>query len=180
MNIELDLPQGRAWLWLWLLIIGLPLTIMVGALVALHLSPGGAPAFTSLLVLPPILVIAAVLHVFMHRQRAWVEDGVLHVVSTFYHRRIPLADLDLERARVLSLLEQPQRKPWLRTNGFAIPGMISGWYRTRDWRKVFAAYGDPSRVLCIDTGDYLLMLGAKSPTGALDTLRRARETVRRP
>jgi hypothetical protein len=179
MNVELDLPQGHAWLWLWLLIFGLPTLIIVGTLVAVHPSPGGAPAFTALLVLPPILLIAATLHVFMHRQRAWIEDGVLHVVSTFYHRRIPLADLDLERARVLSLLEQPQWKPWLRTNGFAIPGMISGWYRLRDWRKAFAAYGDPSRVLCIDTGAYLLMLGARSPTDALEALRRARDEVHR-
>jgi hypothetical protein len=175
-NIELDLPQQRAYPWLWALTLFIP--IFVFGLVWL-LDDGTAPVHLILLIgLVPVVAIVLLLQLAMRRQRAWVEDGVLHVVSTFYHRRIALASLDLDGARVLSLREQPQWKPWLRTNGFALPGMISGWYRLPQWRKAFAAYGDPDRVLCMDAGDYVLLLGAAHPTATLDKLRQASETAR--
>lgn len=175
-EIELNLPQPRAYVWLLVLALAIPLLVLGGITLFDHED---AP---TLLIwgmgLTPVALITMTLAWAMRRQRAWIDSGVLHVVSTFYHRRIPLAKLDLDAARTVNVREHPEYRPRLRSNGFAVPGMVSGWYRLKGWKKAFAAYGDPSRVLCIDTGDFLLMLGVEHPQSALDRLRRAREGKR--
>ena len=170
--IELDLPQPRAYVWLWLIAMLLPVLVIGGLLLFGPEEVRTAP--TALMGLLPVAAITAVLHGFMRRQRAWIEAGVLHIVTTFYHRHVPLSALNLDDARVHSLPNHPRWRPWLRSNGFAVPGMVSGWYRLPQWRKAFAAYGDPERVLCIDAGEFALLLGVAHPQSALDKLRRAR------
>jgi hypothetical protein len=176
-SIELDLPQPQAYPWLWGLTLIAPAVVMAGVLAIAARDPNLPLPLITALTLAPLALIAALLHWTMRRQRAWVEDGTLHVISTFYHRRIPLRALDLGQARIVNLREQQQWRPWLRTNGFAVPGMTSGWYRLPQWRKAFAAYGNPERVLCVDAGDHVLLLGVEYPQSTLDKLRRAQESA---
>jgi hypothetical protein len=94
------------------------------------------------------------------------------VVTTFYRQRLALSQLQLDRARVIELGEHPELRPWLKSNGFALPGFRSGWFRTRGFKKLFLATAGGGRLLWLPTtrGDALL-LQPQRPEALLERLR---------
>lgn len=92
------------------------------------------------------------------RQRVLLHDGLLEVRATFLTRRVPLAALRLEAARVLALSEHTGFKPALKLLGFGYPGFHAGDYRTRDGHKAFCLItGDRVLAVPLDDGGWLLL-----------------------
>ncbi|HJY34965.1 MAG TPA: hypothetical protein VJ260_08940, partial [Vicinamibacterales bacterium] len=118
------------------------------------------------------LAICLLLDRMLRRQRLRLDGNGLEVVTTFYRQRLALSQLQLDRARVIELGEHPELRPWLKSNGFALPGFRSGWFRTRGFKKLFLATAGGGRLLWLPTtrGDALL-LQPQRPEALLERLR---------
>lgn len=107
------------------------------------------------------------------RREASYDGQRLRVKATWYTRASPLADFRLDQARVVDLREHTEFKPFLKTNGLAMPGLAAGHFRLRDLRKAFCLVTDPARVLVLPHADgRLWLLSLQHPQAVLDILRR--------
>ena len=115
--------------------------------------------------------VAAIATAFK-RHRIEVADGMVTVIAGWHRSRLGLAELRLDGARVGALDEDPGWKPWLKSNGMAVPGFRAGWFRTRGFQRVFACITDGERVLWIPTArKHALLLQAARPQELLARLR---------
>ena len=90
----------------------------------------------------------------------------------FHRRRLTLAELRLDQARVIDLAERTGFKPALRSNGTSLPGFHSGWFRLRNRSRAFVAIAGGSRVLWLPTTrGYDLLLQPPQPQALLQHLR---------
>jgi hypothetical protein len=109
----------------------------------------------------------------MRRRSVLIDGQQLVVRAAFYTRRLPLADLDLDAARVVDLDEHPDLRPTLRTNGFSLPGYHAGHYRIGLSQRAFCLLTDRRRVLRLPERDgRLLLLSLERPQALLEALRR--------
>jgi len=104
-----------------------------------------------------------------------VQPGWLAIQGGPYGRRIALADLELDRARVVDLAAEPDLRARWKTNGAALPGLAMGWFRLKDKSKALLFVTDRSRVLHLPTRlGWNLQLSTEDPAALLASLRRAR------
>lgn len=165
-------PPARA----WLALVGLGGLLPLLALgTAALLDPGartGLGAAWPVLVLAPLLL--AGLSWAMRRRRVELRHGVLDVRAAMYRKQVPVARLDLARARVVDLAERTELRPLLKTNGMALPGFHAGHFRLRGkLGKAFCLVTDRQRVLWLPLqgeGQQLL-LSVVQPQALLDALR---------
>lgn len=157
--------------WLFLMLIGLIGPITIG-LVFLT-SPSAQHDALALGLVALLSLVIVILLLLAARRRAVALDGaVLDVRATFYRRRIPLAEIDLGRARVIDLRERPELRPWLKTNGFAMPGLAAGNFRDRQKNRLFCLVTAP-RVLSLPLHDGCwVLVSFERPAAALEHLRR--------
>ena len=108
----------------------------------------------------------------MNRKRAFDDLAGIEVATSFYRRRMVWPELRLEDARIVSLGEHPELKPALKSNGYALPGFRSGWFRTRKLAKVFVATAGGDRVLWIPTTrGFDLLLQPRNPAATLERMK---------
>lgn len=173
----------------------LPLAITLVALLAAA-SGFGAPAgaeprlvdgswpltFASALGLCAAIVVPTwwILDRLIRRHALTLEGATLVVRSTVFRCTAPLADIDLEHARVVDLAEHPDLRPGVKTAGYALPGFRGGWfYSLRRRRKVFVAVADGRWKLWLPTrGTHDLLLEPRDPRAALERLRELAPTTR--
>jgi len=68
--------------------------------------------------------------------------------------------------------EHPESRPLLKTSGVSLPGFRSGWFRSRNFSKLFVAVSGGSRLLRIPTRrGYTLLLQPCDPGALLARLR---------
>jgi hypothetical protein len=165
-------PRARGWL--FVLVVVLPL-VLIG-LVELSDGTGAGAALAwraAVAVAGFCLLLWGALATLLRRHRLSLDAGMLEVATTFYSRRLEIADLDLDRARAVRLDERPELRPMLRTNGFAIPGFRSGWYRLRNGDRALVATAGGEHVLWIPTAaGHDLVLQPTDPQALLDRLRK--------
>jgi hypothetical protein len=180
--LQLVPASGRSRAWLFALTIGLPVLVtMIG--VARGHAPTGeslwgtgnrdADALIAMFFVAAItFAIALFLDRMLKRHRLQLDADGIEVVTTFYRQRFAFADLGIAAARVVRLDEHPELKPVLKTNGYALPGFRSGWFRLRNWQKAFVATGDGERVLWLPTTrGFGLLLQPRDPQRLLERLR---------
>lgn len=179
---QLEPAAARAQWLLFALVVALPLGLVLvlpeaGRDASLPLS-GFAQDHPLLLKASALLVVLlvvgglfALLWWMMRRHRMVMDQAGLDLVTSFYRRRLAWPDLRLEQARVVSLGEHPELKPALKSNGYAMPGFRSGWFRTRKLSKVFVATAGGDRVLWIPTTQgYDLLLQPRNPQATLQRM----------
>lgn len=166
-------PPAYAWLWLAGMGVLLPLGIVVG----MHLS--GEQLRTAEIV--PVLVIVplvfAMLLAAMKRRAVELHDGVLEVRAALFRQRVAVAQLDLERARVVDLAERTELRPVVKTGGMSLPGFHAGRFRLREkFGKAFCLLTDRHRVLWLPLrdGKDQLLLSLEQPQAVLDALKASR------
>ncbi|PKL94659.1 MAG: hypothetical protein CVV18_08255, partial [Gammaproteobacteria bacterium HGW-Gammaproteobacteria-8] len=142
--LALSPPGALTWL-----VLGL--TVFLGPVIIgfmLLFLPGAREQLLTLcLVAGLTAMFGVVLLLVAMRRSVQLENAVLDIRATLYRRRIGLREIELEQARVIDLREHPEYRPWLKTNGFAVPGLAAGHFRDR--RK--------NRVFCLVTGPKTLM-----------------------
>ena len=120
-----------------------------------------------------VLVIAWIaLDRLVQRHRLTIDAAGIGVTTTLYRQRLAWSDLDLSSARVVEMDEHPESRPLLKTSGVSLPGFRSGWFRSRDFSKLFVAASGGSRLLRIPTREgYTLLLQPGDPVALLARLR---------
>jgi hypothetical protein len=104
-----------------------------------------------------------------------VEPGALVIRGGPYGRRLPLAELDLERARAVDLTRERDLQPRWKTNGASLPGLQQGWFRLRNKSKALLFVTDRTRVLHVPTTrGWDLEVSVEDPGALLAALRKAR------
>src|SRR5690606_15099474 len=166
----------RAHAWLFALVVALPMAFIV--VLELAGGSGVAEGGTTLAwraaagVAGFCVLLWAALALLVRRHRLRLGAGGLEIATTFHGRRMDLADLDLDAARVVDLDDRPEFRPMLRTNGLAVPGFRSGWYRLRNGHRALVATAGGRRLLWIPTAaGHDLLLQPGNPQALLDRLR---------
>lgn len=185
-RLQLERVSGRSRLWLLLLTVVLPVSL---SLVLPLLAGGDNPAarfidhslaasrwldqlFGSLLVAAITSLIWFLLDRLARRHRLQFNAGGLEIVTTFYRQKLAFPELQLEAARVISIDEHPELKPMLKSNGMALPGFRSGWFRSRAFKKLFVATAGGGQLLWLPTSrGHALLLQPRQPRILLQRLR---------
>ena len=180
---QLDPAPTRARLWLAALAVVLPLVI-AGTALGVSVASGeerdlvaDSLALTIAGTLAAIVLIgggvALVVARAMRRHHVVLDTDGIEVATTFYTRRLAWGELRLDEARVVDLDEHTQLKPLWKTNGAALPGFRSGWFRLRNREKALVAMiGGPRVTWVPTTRGFGLMLQPRQPQALLDQLRR--------
>lgn len=158
----------RARVWLAALALGLPLAVIGGSLA---LGWVGETPLALATAAGACLLLFLAIERALRRHRVLLSAGMLEVATTFYTRRLPLADLRIGQARIVDLASQDALRPLLRINGVGLPGFSSGWFLLRDRSRAFVAVADGTRVLWLPTTrGYGLLLQPQRPQVLLEAL----------
>ena len=121
-----------------------------------------------------ILLVSGLMIVTMRRRAVELRVGALEVRAALYRMRVTATELDLDRARIVNLAERTELRPWLKTNGMAMPGFKVGHFRLRGGLgKAFCLLTQTERVLWLPQrdGTSQLLLSLERPQALLDALR---------
>lgn len=123
--------------------------------------------------LPTLVVVGGLIWLGARRRAVELDAGLLTVKAGPHTCKVAVAQLDLQRARIVDLDEHTGLRPSIKTFGIAMPGYKAGWFRMREgWRKAFYLLTQRRRVLCLpqrDSGPTLL-LSLQQPQALLDAL----------
>ena len=150
----------------------LPLLIIVGMLWFRRMDSEGLIRFIPVLVGVAALMGLSLLA--MKRRSVALVDAILDVRAALFHARTPVADLDLERARVVDLADRMDLRPAVKMLGMSLPGFHAGRFRLRGkLAKAFCLITDRQRVLWLPlrNGKDQLLLSVDRPQALLEVLR---------
>lgn len=158
------------------------LLVLIGGVVPLvalgfMLWSGNPPLDRLTQVSPALVIIPAVLALLffaMKRRSVALVGNVLDVRAALFRERTPIADIDLERARLVDLAERQDLRPAVKTMGMSLPGFHAGHFRLRGkLAKAFCLITDRQRVLWLPlhNGKDQLLLSVERPQDLLDALR---------
>src|SRR4029079_19356531 len=142
-----------------------------------RIVPASAKAVWFLWAITAILVAPALLLGYAAITGGAVEYHVsplgLRMRGDFYGRTVPLTSLQPAQARRVDLQLERDFQPKWKTNGIALPGYRSGWFRRRDGAEASLFGTDPSKLVCLPTRDgYSLLLRVAQPDSFLQSLTR--------
>lgn len=104
-----------------------------------------------------------------------VTDQFLELQAPFYGRIIPLAEIQIDQARIVNLTRQTLFAPRLRTNGIGLPGFQLGWFKLRSGQRALAFLTDRTRVVYLPTTqDYVLLVSLQEAGQFISRLRAMR------
>lgn len=107
--------------------------------------------------------------------RCEVSSDGLKVAGDIYGRMIPRQDLIPAQARALDLTQDTDYALARRTNGTALPGYRSGWFRLRNGEKALAFVTDTKSVAYVPTrAGYSVLVSVAEPGRFLEALRSIR------
>jgi hypothetical protein len=152
-----------------------PMVAALGVVFAV-VKPAPPPQIAAVAIL--VLVVSNLLiSRWIDRRRVTLDEDRLEILAAMVQRSVPVADIDLDRARVLRLDEHPEWRPFLRTGGLGMPGLTLGWYRTRALARIFCVLTDRQRVLLLPLrdGKEAVLLSLKRPDELLSALRAAND-----
>jgi hypothetical protein len=119
------------------------------------------------------LIVVGPLVWLLHR-RISIEGGKLVVAAGISVRRVAIADLALDKARILDLDEHVEFRPMLKLFGGGLPGYKTGHYLLRNRKRAFCLLTRHERVLVLPQRDgRFVLLSPEKPQALLDALRAA-------
>jgi hypothetical protein len=167
--------------WLFALAFALPVLLVVSALAGVAGSDAqetllaGSRSATWLAAVGGVALFSGVLWFVLdralRRHRITVDANGLSIATTFYTRAFRHDELRLDQARHVVLAERPGYAPALKTNGFALPGFASGWFRLRNGERALVATAGGQRAVWLPTTrDHGLLLEPRQAQALLDRL----------
>ncbi|MBP6784822.1 MAG: hypothetical protein KA152_13595 [Verrucomicrobiales bacterium] len=119
---------------------------------------------------PVLLMLAAVAGLLIYlmfstkKTRFEVSPQGLRIRGDIYGRLISKEHLLPEEAVALDLVKDVDWRPKWRTNGAALPGYQSGWFRLRNKKKALLFVTDQHHVVKLPTRDgYTILLSVVDP-----------------
>ena len=155
-----------------LTVVVLPFLIIAGMLWFGRMDSDGLIRFLPMLAILVLLLGLSLLA--MKRRSVSLVGQALDVRAALFRERTPIADIDLERARIVDLAERMDLRPAVKTMGMSLPGFQAGRFRLRGKLvKAFCLITDRSRVLWLPlhNGKDQLLLSVERPQELLDALR---------
>ncbi len=155
-----------------LTVVVLPFLIIAGMLWFGRMDSDGLIRFLPMLAIVVLLLGLSLLA--MKRRSVSLVGQALDVRAALFRERTPIADIDLERARIVDLAERMDLRPAVKTMGMSLPGFQAGRFRLRGKLvKAFCLITDRSRVLWLPlhNGKDQLLLSVERPQELLDALR---------
>ena len=127
------------------------LLIGIGVVLTVAHKDQNTPVLIAALASTGLIFVAVYVLLFwaVKRHRIALVDGVLEITATLYRRWLPVGALDLDKAQVLDLDEHKQWRPLRKTNGLDLPGLRAGWYRSRNFTRMFCLLTTWNRVLVL-------------------------------
>jgi hypothetical protein len=173
--LQLQPVTARTRLLVAVLVVALPLLIAATAMALLDRSQqkliGDSATLTLTCLVALVGAIALAIDWGMRRHRLTLDADGLEVATSFYRRRLALAELQIDQARVIDLDERTELKPMVKTNGTSLPGFHSGWFRLGNMRKALVATVGGKRVLHLPTTrGFDLLLQPRRPQALLERL----------
>jgi hypothetical protein len=173
--LQLQPVTARTRLLVAVLVVALPLLIAATAMALLDRSQqkliGDSATLTLTCLVALVGAIALAIDWGMRRHRLTLDADGLEVATSFYRRRLALAELQIDQARVIDLDERTEFKPVVKTNGTSLPGFHSGWFRLGNMRKALVATVGGKRVLHLPTTrGFDLLLQPRRPQALLERL----------
>ena len=145
-------------------------------------SQGSAASTVAAFLIPIGFVILIVGAFFAYY--AWTYTHVRYEVSysglrirgSVYGRQIPMAQLDVQHARVINVNEEPGFGLAWRTNAVGLPFYSAGWFKLRNGEKALAFVTNRNEVVYVPTADgYSVMLSVVDPEHFMAVLKQDRE-----
>ena len=152
----------------------LPFVAIAGMLWFGRMDRDGLIRFLPALIIVALVLVATLLA--MKRRSVALVGHVLDVRAALYRERTAIADIDLERARVIDLAERTELRPLVKSNAMQLPGFHAGRFLLHGKpRKAFCLVTDRHRVLWLplSSGEGQLLLSLERPQDLLDALHAA-------
>jgi hypothetical protein len=166
-------PLGKAPV-VFAVAIGGVVPVIVAVFALMQLESGEISPALLLAIQGAIALVTLGLVLPLWRREASFDGRRLRVKATWYTRESPLSDFRLDQARAVDLREHSEFKPFIKTDGMGMPGLMAGHFRLRDRRKAFCLVTDPARVLALPHADgRVWLLSLQHPQAVLDILRRS-------
>lgn len=127
------------------------------------------------LFLPVILAALALFAKVLQRRRVMLDTGMLTIVAGALTRRIAIANIDLDAARIVDLREHIEWAPFIELFGTRLPGFSSGHFWLRNRSRAFVLLTTRDRVLVLpEKSGTRLLLSLQQPQSLLDALQASR------
>lgn len=125
------------------------------------------------LLMVAILIFTLYMTFSIKTARFKLSSAGIEVKGDMYSRSVPMSKLEREKARIIKLEKGSQLYPKWKTNGIALPGYLSGWFKLNNGHKALLFVSDKTQVVYVPTRDgYDLMV---SPVDAEKFLKELKE-----
>lgn len=158
----------------WPLVLGLWGVLLLAAfLTSSHQQPPHNPVpWWLMIVFGTALLPVGLLSILAHRSISIQGDTLEVAGALVFSRTLPVADLVLDKARVLHLDEHTEFKPMLQLGGFGLPGFRAGHYLLRNRSRAFCLLTSRRNVLLLPQRDgKFILVSPEKPQALLDALR---------
>ena len=171
---EREFPLAPLQRMTWPILLGLwGALLLAGFLTSSHeQSPHNPVPWWLVIVFGTALVPAGLLSMLAHRTISIEGDTLVVSAALIFWRKLPVANLALDKARVLNLDEHTGFKPLFQLVGFDFPGFSAGTHLLRNRSRAFVLLTRREHVLLLPTRDgNLLLLSPEKPQALLCALR---------
>jgi hypothetical protein len=128
----------------------------------------------ALTVLLPFVILGHFVYAARNTRLEISYDEVRVSGNMFYSRSIPRPAIRSEGVRAVDLEREPALRPRWRTNGVAIPGYQSGWFKLRNGERALLFVRDKRRVVYVPTSEgYSLLVSVDEPERVAAQLRQS-------
>jgi hypothetical protein len=167
--IALEAVGVKQWAALLSLTLLLPLGITMTALRVA--GPGGNGGIVLAASLAAFVLTTLVLGGALCRHSAQVERRSLRIATSFYTVALDASDLSAGAQEILPGEAASVPRIGFRTNGVALPGYRSGWYRSAAGKhKLFAAVVGTPNLYIPTTAGFDVLLTVSNPKQAIDQI----------
>jgi hypothetical protein len=122
-----------------------------------------------------LIIVVCIIPIYgMTHTKISVGNGFLTVKSTFYGKKIPLNEINVDGVRKLNLGSDWDKdyRVTLRTNGIGLSGYTVGWMRLHNGHKALVYITDKTNVALIPTAKFDVMFSTNDFDGLKNALSR--------
>jgi hypothetical protein len=110
----------------------------------------GIERFTAILPFAVAILFAYIGYASKHG-KVYLSQAEIGISGDLYKKKISLASLIRDRIELINLDRVSQYQPKWRTNGTALPGYLSGWFKLNNGEKAFLLVTARDKVIYLPT-----------------------------
>jgi hypothetical protein len=130
----------------------------------------GIERFIAIIPLAVAVLFAYIGHASKHG-KVYLSQTELGINGDLYKKKISLASIIRDRIELINLDRVSPYQPKWRTNGTALPGYLSGWYKLNNGEKAFLLVTARDKVVYLPTTkNYSVLISPSNPEEFLQFL----------